>query len=489
MQRAACMIGLSLLLTLPGCGRQNRGLRIWPITEATPPESARPEPAPQTSPRPAVANLTAPGGVRSLGQHPDETGARPTSLLTNVRQHTFSSVGRDFDPDMHPDGRMVVFASTRNAETADLFYKDVNGFTITQLTSDLGDDVQPRLSPTGDQVVFASNRTGNWDLWRINLDGTGLMQLTRHPGDEMGPTWSPDGRQVAFTVWGARSKQWELWVLDVENPGVRKFLTYGMFPDWSPDGRSIAFQRARRRGTRWFSVWRVDLVDGEARHPTEVAYSDSAACTVPRWSPDGTALVYCAVRDTSVGAGRPAPDQVAAEVWRVDARSGVRTRIVHAGTAAFNPIWAPDGRIFFVSAQAGTENIWSSNQNMTPTAAGVPQLAPPMQTASAGMTPSTSSQRPRATPLPASPSTSTPAPRPAPVPTQPPAPPIQTPRIDPRPGSTPPPADPTARPAPAGPSAPRGSAPADQVAPTGPVGVNQPATAGSRPVPPGPAGP
>ena len=128
------------------------------------------------------------------------------------------------------------------------------------------------------------------------------MQLTHDPADEVAPCFSPDGTQVAFTAWEKRSHQWGIYVVSVERPGVRRFLCYGMFPDYSPDGKRIAFQRARQRGTRWFSVWFVELVGDEARYPTELAYSDTAACIAPRWSPDGESIVYCAVsQDGSAG--------------------------------------------------------------------------------------------------------------------------------------------------------------------------------------------
>lgn len=342
----ACLLLASIL---PGCAILAR-LRPHQAAKTEPPMMARQRPS---------ADLSGPAGIVFFGDQTDSMRAE-NRLLTNMTQHTFASVGKDFDPDMHPDGNTIVFASTRNSEHADIFYKRLDGYTLTQLTSDPADDVQPRFSPDGERVAFCSNRTGNWDLWVVNRDGTGLTQLTDQRTDEIAPCWSPDGKQIAFTAWGGRSHQWELWVLDAEAPGVRRFLAYGMFPDWSPDGKHLAFQRARQRGTRWFSVWTVELVDGEARHPTEVAYSDGAACTVPRWSPDGQMLVYCAVRNT----GRQQPPggegSTSATVWLVDAGSGVRTQVVDSGSSAFNPIWGPDGRVLFVSEQSGAENIWST---------------------------------------------------------------------------------------------------------------------------------
>jgi TolB protein len=360
-------LGLSAL-PLFGCANfAPRTVRHTSDTKPVPPQ------------RPS-ADLSGPAGIVFFGDPIDDLRPAENRLLTNMTQHTFASVGKDFDPDMHPDGATMVFASTRNSERADIFYKDIDGYTVTQLTADPADDVQPRFSPDGERVVFCSNRTGNWDLWVVSRDGTGLTQLTDQRTDEIAPCWSPDGSQMAFTVWGGRSHQWELWTLDADAPGARRFLAYGMFPDWSPDGRRITFQRARQRGTRWFSVWTIELVDGEARYPTEVAYSDVAACTVPRWSPTGEMIIYCAVRNTGRREPRNADGATAASVWLVDARTGVRSQAVDSGVPAFNPIWGPDGRVMFVSGQGGTENVWSALAPMQPREAvadrGGPDHAP-----------------------------------------------------------------------------------------------------------------
>ncbi|RMF73433.1 MAG: hypothetical protein D6744_15620 [Planctomycetota bacterium] len=343
------------------------------------PSASRDEPTPAQSPTP-------PERVTLFGDHPDrERTPVENRLLTNLTQHTFASVGRDFDPDIRADGSLLVFASTRNSEHADIFYKKPDGYAITQLVSDPADDIQPRFSPSGDEVVFCSNRSGNWDIWKIRIDGTELVQLTQDRADEVAPCWSPDGKQIAFTVWGQRSRQWEIWVMSADSPGLRRFLAYGMFPDWSPDGRRIAFQRARQRGTRWFSVWTIELVDDEARHPTEIAYADDAACIAPRFSPDGNALTYCTVASTGVSPATADSRTANADLWIVDLASGLRMKLTDGAAPAFNPTWASSGRIFFVSAHRSAENIWSLDSRIGgPATARGPAPQPVLTRAAAG---------------------------------------------------------------------------------------------------------
>ena len=316
------------------------------------PQEPAPDPIPTSDDRSA--------GIVFFGEDPRrEFVEYDNRMLKNIDQHTFTAVGRDFDPDLHRDGRILVFASTRNSEFADIFYKRVDGYALTQLTSDPAEDIQPRFSPDGQKVAFASNRSGNWDIWSVNLDGTNLQQLTSTETDEIAPCWSPDGSKIAYCTLGARSGQWELWTLDVAQPGVLRFLAFGLFPDWSPDGQQLVFQRARQRGSRWFSVWTLTLVSGEARHPTEIAHSDSFACVAPRWSPDGSAVAYTAISGRRAWSDRINATATQSDVWVVDLMTGSRTRMTDGSGVAFNPAWSSADRIYFVSAQAGPENIFS----------------------------------------------------------------------------------------------------------------------------------
>ncbi len=337
-------------------------------------QDARSRPGPITANRPAsgapAPEADWPLGLSLFGDRPElEAVPFENRLVTNITRHTFTADGLDFDPDVFERGNesLLAFASTRNSNRPDIFVKQSDGTTITELTSDPADDIQPRFSPDGGQLVFSSNRTGNWDIWLIRRDGTGLTQLTTDSADEVSPCWSPDGRQVAYAVWGPRSRQWELWVLSLERPGLRHFLTYGLSPAWSPDGKHLAFQRARQRGSRAFSIWTVELVGAEARQPTEIAHDESAACIAPRWSPDGRFLVYCAVSGEAPTADRSSGVSPAiADLWAVDAGTGLRLKLTDGSTPAFNPAWAAGGRVFFVTTRSGTENVWSLATELGP---------------------------------------------------------------------------------------------------------------------------
>ncbi len=348
----AVTLATTVLLGCQGAARQPPGSAARPLLRA--PTFAE-----------AHDQRETPEALSLFGDHPDyEHVPFENRVVMNLARHTFTTDGLDFDPDLCARAGLMVFASTRNAVRPDIYLKSIDGTTVTQLTSDPADDIQPRFGPDGQQIAFCSNRAGSWDIWLTNRDGTAVTQLTRDPSDEIAPCWSPDGTQIAYCAWGGRSHQWEIWTLATDHPGIRRFLAYGMFPAWSPDGQWLAFQRARQRGSHLFSIWTVDLKDGEALHPTEVAHDEMAACIAPAWSPDGAKLVYCTVPVDMVQPTPPDGTPPAADLWIVELKSGLRLRLTDGSAACFNPTWTRDGRVFFVSSRSGTENIWSLSTSL-----------------------------------------------------------------------------------------------------------------------------
>ncbi len=279
------------------------------------------------------------------------------------QQHTTVDEGFDADPEVSPDGKYLLFTSTRHSEHPDVYLQRVDGLAVTQLTSDPGDDGFGRFSPDGKRIAFASNRTGNWDVYVMDADGKNVEQITRATANEIHPTFSPDGTRLAFCSLSSRSGQWELWTVDLTN-GRRQMIGYGLFPDWSArtDKDVIAFQRARQRGTRWFSAWTLELTGDDAKNVTEVAYSSNAAIVCPKWNADGTRLTFCSIVDPGASGTATVSEQVRGttqDIWVVNADGTNRQRLTDGKGVNATPTWARDGRVYFISDRGGNDAIWS----------------------------------------------------------------------------------------------------------------------------------
>jgi len=321
-------------------------------TNETAPTDHTPNPPSRTPMSPIDVFGQLPGG---------DTDVSPLDSTGQVERVSSTEEGADFDVTTDPTGQWLLFSSTRHRNTADIYRQQVGGTSVTQLTDDPANDMMPCVSPDGRHIAFTSDRSGNWDIYLMDAEGGVAVQITADPTHDIHPSFSPDGKQLVYCSYGQRSGQWQMVVVDVNNPATKRYIGHGLFPQWSPTGNTILFQRARERGTRWFSVWTVELDErGEAGSPTEIAWSPSFACITPGWSPDGKHVVFCTVSDPEADShARPA----ASDVWVVEASGRGRTRLTQGRFSNLQPVWSASGSIYFVSnrGRQGVENIYALN--------------------------------------------------------------------------------------------------------------------------------
>jgi len=106
---------------------------------------------------------------------------------------------------------------------------------------------QVNLSPDGTRAVFMRNdpKTGNGDIWTIDLaSGKGTAITNDTPG-ENAPIWSPDGKHVAYV--STRESLAGIYRKPADGTGSEELLfqyTPGagmVLTDWSPDGKFMTF--------------------------------------------------------------------------------------------------------------------------------------------------------------------------------------------------------------------------------------------------------
>jgi len=216
---------------------------------------------------------------------------------------------RDRAPAWSPDGKWIVFQSTRGRspragqiKTSLWLIEARTGRQPRRLTDVEGSDRDPVWTPDGKQIVFASNRGGSWDLWRgaVRSNRHGRMRLdspvriTFDKTAELQPSVSPDGKQVVFRASDTKGRS-RLRIVPMVG-GATIPLTAGPddnSPAWSPKGNLIAFSSPGKRQLKTGAIRNLDLQvvkpDGTNRR---VLWADTvfAMETLPRWSRDGRYL-------------------------------------------------------------------------------------------------------------------------------------------------------------------------------------------------------
>lgn len=109
------------------------------------------------------------------------------------------------DPQLSPDGKLVVYQVTRildaakNQKTTQLWLSNTDGSGVRQLSHSQKADSHARWSPDGSKILFESNRDGSQQLYVLDVVlGGEAKKLTAISTGASNAVWAPDGKSVAF---------------------------------------------------------------------------------------------------------------------------------------------------------------------------------------------------------------------------------------------------------------------------------------------------
>ena len=146
----------------------------------------------------------------------------------------------DASPSWSPDGRWIAFASSRLKDgNPEIFKMRPDGSRVTRLTfTDTAgeispDDGFPSWSPDGRSIVFSSTRAAaQHDLYVMGADGKNVRRLTTNPSfDDWAAKWSRDGRSIVFEAVGRSASN--VYLVDADGSGLRR-VGRGSSPVWRP---------------------------------------------------------------------------------------------------------------------------------------------------------------------------------------------------------------------------------------------------------------
>ena len=109
---------------------------------------------------------------------------------TNVIELDLPDKGYLIDPAWSPNGQLLAFSWRRPDGNYDIYVMDPASLQIVEITRDAGRNERPSWAPDGRHIVFESTRAGARQIWVMLADGTQPRQLTTSGSNES-PNWSP----------------------------------------------------------------------------------------------------------------------------------------------------------------------------------------------------------------------------------------------------------------------------------------------------------
>ena len=295
-------------------------------------------------------------------------------------------------------GAEKIYFSSDQTGDQEIFVMDSAGGSESQVTNNVNSDIFPSLVPnTRNKLAFATDRNNPgvfFDIFSSNTDGSLPTNLTvQTSSNSIEPSWSPDGEFIAYA--DDRGGAFEIYIatkagtlLTGGDPLISEGANLAIAPAWRPvlisqTGTMETYQIAYVRhdtGTLDNDILIVEFtIDTSASPPSisgvstsnivvDAANIDGASggpvftlaalpgSSTPSWNSDGTRLAFTReVAPGNLDVFTVAADGTDIKNLNAECFSGNASQ---AGSNEFDPYWAENDDVIFVSDRGGTDQIY-----------------------------------------------------------------------------------------------------------------------------------
>jgi len=297
--------------------------------------------------------------------------------LRNVKQLT--SGGTNAEAYFSPDGKRLVFQSTREPHPCDqIFEMNADGSDVRLVSTGKGKTTCAYFFRDGKRLFYSSTHLTSSDcpprpdyskgyVWGVYSAfqifeatdrGEIVKQLTAGPGYNAEATLSRDGKRIVFT--SLRDGDLDIYTMKADGKGVKRLtheLGYDGGPFFSPDGRWIVYRAhhptAPEEVGRYKELLAQELVEpmqmdlyvmradgSENRQITSLG----GASFAPFFFPDSQRIIFSSNYEN--------PMTSLFELYAVNRDGSQLERITYTGGFNSFPMFSPDGkRLIFASSR------------------------------------------------------------------------------------------------------------------------------------------
>ncbi len=197
--------------------------------------------------------------------------------------------GYDAEPTVSPDGKYIIFTSTRSGDL-ELYRYEIETKEILQLTDELGYDGGAFFSRDSKKIVWRASRPQGEEIatyknlltqglvepkalniYLADIDGSNKQQITELPGANWAPFFHPSGEKILFSSnhhsMESGGRMFDIFMINVDGSGLEQIThsgTFDAFPMFSYDGKKLVFasnRRADRADSRDTNIFIADWID------------------------------------------------------------------------------------------------------------------------------------------------------------------------------------------------------------------------------------
>jgi Tol biopolymer transport system component len=241
----------------------------------------------------------------------------------------FASTHLDPESARHQEEEIAARAEGRQRRYAwdydahfDLFVAPAEGGPPRRLTDAPGYDAEGAFSPEGKRIVFSSTRSAYpldalspedralaelnpshfGEIYIMNADGSDVSRLTDHPGYDGGPFFSADGTRIIWRRFSQKGTVADIYTMALDGSDVRRLTDFGAM-SWAPylhPSGDYAIFASNKHGFENFELFIVDAAGD--REPVRVTFTPGFD-GLPVFSPDGRRLAWTSTRYASGESG------------------------------------------------------------------------------------------------------------------------------------------------------------------------------------------